>query len=46
MMVRLHPWTKIDSYQRSIKRYIEELKDMAAPKSLAVWELESFNRRN
>ena len=38
-------WTKIDNI-KIYKKYIEELKNIVAPKSLAVWELESFNRRN
>ena len=38
-------WTKINSI-KDYKRYIQELKKVAKPKSLAVWELESFNRRN
>ena len=38
-------WTKINSI-KVYKKYIQELKKIAKPKSLSVWELESFNRRN
>ena len=42
---RIPSWTKIKSIE-VYKKYINELKIIAKPKSLAVWELESFNRRN
>ena len=38
-------WTRIIKI-KDYKKYIQELKKVAEPKSLAVWELEAFKRRN
>ena len=38
-------WTKINEI-KDYKKYIREIKKVAEPKSLAMWELEAFNRRN
>jgi len=38
-------WTKMDNIE-DYKKYIKEIKKIADPKSVALWELEIFNRRN
>ena len=38
-------WTKMDSIE-DYKKYIKEIKKIADPKSIAIWELEIFNRRD
>ena len=38
-------WTKMDNIE-DYKKYINEIKKIAKPKSIAVWELDSFDRRN
>ena len=38
-------WTKMDNVE-DYKKYIKDIKKIADPKSVALWELEIFNRRD
>ena len=42
---KIPAWTRIIKI-KDYKIYIQELKKIAKPKSLAVWELGVFNRKN
>ena len=38
-------WTKMDNIE-DYKKYLKDVKKIAYPKSIALWELEIFNRRD
>jgi len=38
-------WTKMDNIE-DYKKYLKDIKKIAYPKSIALWELEIFNRRD
>ena len=38
-------WTKMDNIE-DYKSYIKELKNISSPKTIATWELDTFNRRD